>query len=93
MLEECFEKLETNVKYFTFDGQTDGTHSINSLFKEVEDSSVFKWENSHFKGLYELLHMFLWFYSVEEINGTNDVAIIGRSSGTTGMPKGRIVWT
>lgn len=42
MLKECFEKIETNVKYFTFDGQTDGTHSINSLFKEVEDSSVFK---------------------------------------------------
>lgn len=32
-----------------------------------------------------------WFYSVEEINRTNDVAIIVRSSGTTGMPKGRIV--
>lgn len=43
MLKECTEKLEISLKYFTFDGQTDGqTHSINCLFEEVEDSSNFK---------------------------------------------------
>lgn len=41
MLKECLEQLEIDAKYFTFDGQTDGTHSINSLFARVDGSSNF----------------------------------------------------
>lgn len=35
---------------------------------------------------------FRYFHSMEEINGLTDIALITRSSGTTGMPKGKIVW-
>lgn len=42
MLKECFDELEIRAKYFTFGGETVGTHSINCLFEEVDDDSSFE---------------------------------------------------
>lgn len=51
MLKECFDELEICAKYFTFGGETVGTHSINTLFEkcgtngtseDVDDDSSFE---------------------------------------------------
>ncbi|KAJ6636078.1 Membrane-bound alkaline phosphatase, partial [Pseudolycoriella hygida] len=67
MLQECSNNIKSKAKYFTFDGQSDTSIAVDTLFH---------------KNASEL------YLEPTDINGTDDIAFISRSSGTSGMPKG-----
>lgn len=40
-LKECFDELNNRAQFFTFDGQTDDTRSVESLFEKSNSDSIF----------------------------------------------------